>query len=126
MLLRFIAGLGGDLARFLGPFVDELGNFVCSLVSNPEAVKIAVTATAVAQGVPPQQAAGAASQISSMAQRECADKPPDCKNPANAKLVQCLPVKPPLVISTPWWQSWYVVVPVVAALGYVVLSKKKV
>lgn len=43
----------------------------------------------------------------------------DCSNPANAKNPQCKPVPPP---PTPWWQQWYVIVPGLGVLGYILFK----
>lgn len=122
MLLDAIEAVGHDLASLMSGLYDAAGNLICDVASNPILVSTAITATAASQGIPPAKSAGAANNIASIAQQKCAAPPPDCTLPANAGLTQCLPVLPPLTPATPWWQQWYVLVPAVALVGYLLLK----
>ena len=122
MLLDAIEAVGHAIGSLMEDLYDAAGNLICDVASNPTLVAAAIKGVAASQGIPPNKTAGAAANIASLAAQQCAPTPPNCALPANAALTQCLPVAPPVGAVGPWYTQWYVIVPAVALVGYLLLK----
>ncbi len=91
------------IVHLIGKIIDFAGDLVCALVCTPGAVQGAMAA---AKGNP----AALAVEAGVISIGNC-----KCPVPKGAGM----PLPPP----TPWWQQWYVIVPVIAGLGLVLFSK---
>lgn len=125
MFWKAVVAIGVGLGDLVTGLVDEFGALLCDLTANPAVVTAAVTAAATTQKIPPQQAAGIAATVNSISKAQCTPTPPNCADPKNATLTQCLIPLPPIAPVLPWWQQWYVIAGAALLVGLVLFSDNK-